>query len=351
MKSLVGSAAVLQPFRASTPMLWGLLAFNGAAWVAALLLFQGHPLLLGSCGLAYGFGLRHAVDADHIAAIDNATRKLMQEGKSTAGVGLFFSLGHSSLVLLLTLAIALTASSFGEALQRFCERYALVGTVASVVILLSLAGINLMIARDTWSQQNPQRDSLLTKLCAPVFRLVDHSWKMAIVGVLFGLGFETASEIGVLALSAIQASQGLPIWSIMVFPLLFTAAMTLVDTGDGLLMAGVYGWARRGPFSKRSYNLTLTLLSVLVAVAVAVIEVAGVIDERLHPPGQVWRWSGWLWSHASGLGIGLILVFGLVWASALGLGWLRSRATRLQRNALERRQLQGAQPRQSHQNR
>jgi high-affinity nickel-transport protein len=337
MKSSVGSAAVLQPFRASTPMLWGLLAFNGAAWVAAWVLFQGHPLLLGSCGLAYGFGLRHAVDADHIAAIDNATRKLLQEGQSTAGVGLFFSLGHSSLVLLLTLALALTASSFGEALQGFCERYALVGTAASVVILLSLAGINLMIARDAWRHESHHRGGLLSRLCAPVFRLVDRSWKMAIVGVLFGLGFETASEVGVLGLSAIQASQGLPIWSIMVFPLLFTAAMSLVDTGDGLLMAGVYSWANRGPFSKRVYNLSLTLISVLVAVVVAVIEVAGVIDEHLHPPGQVWRLAGWLWSEASGLGIGLILVFVLAWASALGLGWLRSRAARRHRKALERK--------------
>src|ERR1700681_573336 len=236
-----------------------LIAANVLAWVWALIAFRDYPLLVGTAFLAYAFGLRHAVDADHIAAIDNVTRKLMQEGKRPIGVGFFFALGHSSVVLIVSVAIAITASTLQDRFPGLLAAGEIIGTSVSAAFLFIIAMINLVVlvgvyrlfqrvrhggsyADDELNVFLAQR-VLLGRVFRRLFGLIARSWHMYPLGFLFGLGFGTATEIGLLGISAAEASRGLPIWSIMVFPALFTAAMSLVDTSDGILMLGAYGWA------------------------------------------------------------------------------------------------------------
>src|ERR1700733_8069350 len=261
-----------------------LLAANVLAWTWALIAFRDYPVLIGTAFLAYAFGLRHAVDADHIAAIDNVTRKLMQEGKRPLSVGLFFSLGHSTVVVLASAAIALAAGALQDRFGELKLVGGTIGTSISAIFLFLVAAANFMILRSVYRTfRDVQRGGafveedvdrllaqrgLLGRLFRPLFRIVSRSWHMYPLGVLFGLGFDTATEIGVLGISAAEASKGLPIWSIMVFPALFTAGMSLIDTSDGVLMLGAYGWAFTTPIRKLYYNLTITLVSVLVAVLI-----------------------------------------------------------------------------------
>ena len=249
-----------------------LILANIAAWMLALFVFHDFPLLIGSSVLAYSFGLRHAVEADHIAAIDNVTRKLMQDGKKPISVGFFFSLGHSTIVALLTIAIALTAGNIQQNMPQFKEVGGLIGTSVSAMFLLFIAALNMVILWDVFktfqSVKNGGRyseDSLnellnqrgvLGRFFRPLFQLIDQSWKMYPLGLLFGLGFDTATEVGLLGISAQQASAGLPIWSILIFPALFTAGMCLIDTTNGILMLGAYSWAYVKPIRKLYYNLT-----------------------------------------------------------------------------------------------
>ena len=205
----------------------GLIAANLLAWAWAFTAFHDYPLLLGTAFLAYSFGLRHAVDADHIAAIDNATRKLIQEGRQTASVGLFFSLGHSTVVILASLGIALTATAFKSEIEAFHGIGGLIGTSVSAAFLLLVALINLLILRSVYQAFNRVRrgerigeqemSAILTgggpiaRLLRPLFRLISRPWHLYPLGLLFGLGFDTATEIGLLGIAAVQASQSLPI--------------------------------------------------------------------------------------------------------------------------------------------
>jgi len=243
-----------------------LVTFNVAIWVLAFAAFADRPTLLGTALLAYILGLRHAVDADHIAAIDNVVRKLMQENKRPMSVGLFFSLGHSTVVVLATVAIALSAASLQAHFEAFRDTGGVIGTAVSAIFLLAIALINVIILRDVWSSfQHVRRggrvepdhldlllagQGLLARLFRPLFRVVSKSWHMYPLGFLFGLGFDTATEIGLLGISASQAAQGLSPLLILIFPALFTAGMTLVDTTDGVLMVGAYGWAFVNPLRK-----------------------------------------------------------------------------------------------------
>ncbi|MGA7778612.1 MAG: HoxN/HupN/NixA family nickel/cobalt transporter [Paraburkholderia sp.] len=309
-----------------------LLAFNLAAWAAALLAFRGYPLLLGSCLLAYSFGLRHAVDADHIAAIDNVTRKLMQSGQRPVTVGLMFSLGHSTIVILATLGIAATALALQSRMNGLKETGAVIGTLVSTFFLFAIALLNLLVLRSVLrvfrrvrrGEPYVEEDldmlladrGFLSRIFRPLFRLITRSWHMYPLGFLFGLGFDTATEIGVLGISAAGAAQGMPIWSILVFPVLFTAGMTLVDTTDGIMMLGAYGWAFLKPVRKLYYNITITTISVLVALVVGGIEGLGLLADQLHPSGDFWVMVGVLNDN-----------FGLVGYAIIGLflaGWLLS---------------------------
>jgi nickel/cobalt transporter (NiCoT) family protein len=313
-----------------------LIVLNLAVWAWALIAFRDHPLLLGTAFLAYGFGLRHAVDADHIAAIDNVTRKLMQDGKRPAGVGFFFSLGHSTVVIAASIAIAATAAAMQSRFDAFKDTGELIGTGVSVLFLFAIAIANLLVLRSILAAYRRarrgegvvaaadldallSRGGLLGRLFRPLFRLVSASWQLYPIGLLFGLGFDTATEIGLLDISAVEAAKGLPIWSILVFPALFTAGMSLVDTSDGVLMLGAYGWAFQNPLRKLHYNITITFVSVMVALLVGGIEGLGLIADRLGLEGPFWRVIGAFNDNFGTLGYAIIGLFAASWLLSAAL--------------------------------
>jgi high-affinity nickel-transport protein len=306
-----------------------LIAGNLVAWGWALIAFHAYPVLLGTAFLAYSFGLRHAVDADHIAAIDNVTRKLMQEGRRPLTAGFFFSLGHSTVVVIATIGVAVTAAAFKDKLEDFHTIGGVIGTSISAAFLLLIAGINVVILLDVWRAFRRVRaggafetaDAALTsagggifaRLCGSLFRLIERSWHMYPLGFLFGLGFDTATEVGLLGISAAQASSGLPIWSILVFPALFTAGMTLIDTTDSVLMVGAYGWAFVKPMRKLYYNMTITFVSVVVAVIVGGVEALGLLADRFGLTGGVWDLVASLNDNFGALGYLIIGIFAGCW--------------------------------------
>jgi high-affinity nickel-transport protein len=316
--------------------LFGLLiAANVAAWGWALAEFGTQPLLLGTALLAWSLGLRHAVDADHIAAIDNVTRKLMQTGRRPVSVGLFFALGHSTVVLLAAAALAAAVPVLGDGFGQWAGIGGTIGTMVSVLFLLVIAAVNLAILRANWRAfrivNNGQDLSseildglslgggLMARLCRPLFGLISRPWHMFFLGFLFGLGFDTATEVALLGISATQAAQGLSPWDVMVFPALFAAAMALVDTADAALMVGAYGWAFAKPIRRLYYNLTITSMSVAVAVIVAVVELLGFVGERLGPSGAFWDTIGRLNDSADAVGLVIVGVFVAIWVGAVVL--------------------------------
>ncbi len=309
-----------------------LIAANLAAWGWALLAFRNYPLLVGTALLAYGFGLRHAVDADHIAAIDNVTRKLMQEGKQPVGVGFFFSLGHSTIVVLASVAIAATAIAFKDKFDAFHSIGGVIGTSVSALFLLAIALMNMVIlvnvhrafrrVKAGGAYADEDLDMLLAgrgflaRIFRPMFRLIGRSWHMYPLGVLFGLGFDTATEVGLLGISAAEAAKGMSLWSILVFPALFTAGMSLVDTTDSILMLGAYGWAFVKPIRKLYYNMTITFVSVLVALLVGGIEALGLIADRLELKGPFWSDIGALNDNFGTIGYVIIAIFVVSWIAS-----------------------------------
>jgi high-affinity nickel-transport protein len=312
-----------------------LLGFNIAAWVVAFVAFRGYPLLLGSCLLAYSFGLRHAVDADHIAAIDNVTRKLMQEGKRPVSVGFLFSLGHSTVVVVGSIAIAATALALQHRMDAAREIGAVVGTLVSTLFLFGIAIVNLIVLRSIYQtflrvrRGEPYVDEdfdlllnsrgFLSRLFRPVFRMINCSWHMYPLGILFGLGFDTATEIGLLGISATEASKGLPLWSVLVFPALFAAAMSLVDTTDNILMLGAYGWAFVKPIRKLYYNITITLVSVVVAFAVGGIEALGLLAGQFRLKGAFWDLINRFNENFGMLGYCIIGLFVAAWILSIAI--------------------------------
>ena len=305
-----------------------LIAFSLAVWAWALVALHGQPVLLGTAMVAYGLGLRHAVDADHIAAIDNVTRKLMQEGKKPVTVGLFFALGHSSVVLIASAGVALTASVLG-AQSGLREIGATLGTLVSFGFLWLIAVINLLTLRGVWAAfrrvratgtyEHADLDAMLVKggvaarLFRPLFALMRHSWQMFPLGFLFGLGFETATEVMLLGMSAEQASHGVSLASILLFPAMFAAGMTLVDTTDGALMLGAYGWAFVKPVRKLYYNIIVTLTSAAVAFLVGGVEALGLLNDHFGFTGAFWDGVASLNSHFGLLGYAVIGLFALCW--------------------------------------
>jgi high-affinity nickel-transport protein len=310
-----------------------LIAVNLLVWVWAFAAFHSYPLLLATALIAYGFGLRHAVDADHIAAIDNITRKLMQEGKRPITVGLFFSLGHSTVVFAASLIIALTASSVQQRFPGLIEVGGVVGTLVSVFFLIGIAIINFLVLvsvyrlflrvkrGETYNEEELNVSlwsrGLFGRLLRGLFRLVSRSWHMYPLGFLFGLGFDSATEIGVLGISAAEASKGLSVWSILVFPALFTAGMSLVDSSDGVLMVGAYGWAFTNPLRKLYYNLAITAFSVVVAVLVGAIEALGLAGDKFGLKGGLWLTADATAAGFGALGYVVVAVFLAVWLVSL----------------------------------
>jgi nickel/cobalt transporter (NiCoT) family protein len=336
MSSTFGVSALSHVFNDSSSDIRGkiigiyafLILANLAIWALALLVFSSSIFLLGLAVTAYTFGLRHAVDADHISAIDNVTRKLMQENKRPVAVGFFFSLGHSTIVVSLSVFIALTAA----AVRNFNNLSAiggLIGTSISAFFLFAIALINILVLweifqtfqkvkrGEEYSEQTLEeflnQRGLMARFFRPLLHMTDKSWKMYPIGVLFGLGFDTATEVGILSISAVLATKGLPIWSILLFPALFTAGMCLLDTTDSILMLGAYGWAFVKPVRKLYYNLNITLVSVLVALVVGTIEALSIIGGQLNLSGGFWDFIGNLSNNFGMIGYIIIGIFIVSW--------------------------------------
>jgi nickel/cobalt transporter (NiCoT) family protein len=322
----------MRSLRASVASIYAVLLFiNLAAWVWAMFTFRHQPVLLGTALLAYGFGLRHAVDADHIAAIDNVTRKLMQEGKRPVTVGFFFAMGHSTVVIFAAAGIALTAAALH--LDRAKSVGGIISTSVSATFLFAIAVMNLLIFYSVWRTFRHVRaggefveedfDLLLNKrgfaarLLRPLFRLMRKSWYMFPLGFLFGLGFDTAAEVALLGISATQAAKGVSVLSIMVFPALFAAGMSLIDTTDGILMLGAYDWAYVKPIRKLFYNMTITLVSVVIAVLIGGVEALGLLMQQLQLSGPFWRIVGLLNDNFSDLGFIIIAIFVVAWSASV----------------------------------
>jgi nickel/cobalt transporter (NiCoT) family protein len=315
-----------------------LIVANAAAWLWALAAFAGQPVLLGTAALAYSLGLRHGLDPDHIAAIDNVTRRLMQEGKRPIAVGFFFALGHSTVVLVASAAVALAAGAYADRFAGLREIGNVVGTSASALFLFAIAAANLVVLRGVYrafrrAQAGHEicEDDLeallaqrgwLARLFRPLFRLVSRSWHLFPIGVLFALGFDTASAISLFGLS-VQASHDASAWSVLVFPALFAAAMTLVDTADGILMLGAYGWAFVKPARKLFYNLAVTLVSVVVALVIGGIEVLGLIADRFGSERAFWRIVREINANFATFGYAIVALFAAGWIGAMLLYRLR----------------------------
>jgi nickel/cobalt transporter (NiCoT) family protein len=306
-----------------------------AGWGLLLAYGVGHPTILALGGLAYTFGLRHAFDADHIAAIDNTTRKLLQDGRKPVGVGFFFSLGHSTVVFLIAVALGLTVKWIvdgvvgdGGALRSIGG---MVGTLVSGGFLVVIGILNLVILLDIirvyrrMKGGEYDRDSLeheltaggfMTKIFGRLFRVINHSWQMYPIGFLFGLGFDTASEVAFLAISAGAAANGLPFAVVIALPLIFAAGMSLMDTADGAFMAKAYSWAFASPIRKVFYNLTMTSLSVFVALFVGLAELMQILIRVLNLRGGIFDAVG-ASDFVGRAGFFIVAAFVLAWVAAL----------------------------------
>jgi high-affinity nickel-transport protein len=312
-----------------------LVALNAVSWIWAGLALHHYPLLMGTALLAYTLGLRHAVDADHIAAIDNVTRKLMHQGQRPLAVGLYFSFGHSTVVFALSLLIAAASFALNSRFSAWAGAAGIFGTCVSATFLLGIAGANLVVLAETYrkfqdvkngrpceddgTQVFPSGGGLFGRFARSAFGLINRSSQMYLVGLLFGLGFDTATEVGLLGISAKEAASGLNIWSILIFPTLFTCGMALVDTADGIAMLGAYEWAFINPIRKLYYNLTMIAVSVAVAVLVGGIEILGIIQDHWKTQGHVWDVVAQLNGHFGLVGFAVLGIFVCMWATSIAI--------------------------------
>src|SRR3984957_5183468 len=305
-----------------------LIGANLASWAWAFAAFGGRPVLLGTAFLAYSLGLRHALDADHIAAIDNVTRKLMQAGKRPVGVGLFFALGHSTVVVAASIAVALAAQAASARFEGLRAVGGIVGTSASALFLFAIAIANLVVLRGVYRAfQVVKRgghvaeddiDALLgqrgwlARLFRPLFGFVTRSWHLYPIGLLFALGFETASEISLFGISA-EASKDVSSWSILIFPALFAAGMTLIDTADGMIMLGPYGWSCVPPLGRLFSTPPTAPGSVVAALVVGAAEPLGSAPGSLQLNGAFWGTVVRLNANLGALGYAIVAFFIASW--------------------------------------
>ncbi|WP_273368275.1 HoxN/HupN/NixA family nickel/cobalt transporter [Alicyclobacillus herbarius] len=298
-----------------------------------LLIVSTHhnPALIGMAFLAYTFGLRHAFDVDHIAAIDNTVRKLIQQQKDAIGVGFFFSLGHSTVVACMTVFTILSVHVAERHLPQLQTVGGMLGTLVSGVFLLIIGGANLFILFDvyrlflqmrTCDHAVQQAENLLlsrgfmARLVQPLLRMVTKSSHIYPIGLLFGLGFDTSSEVALLAVSAIAVKNAIPLAGVFALPVLFAAGMSLMDTADGVFMTTAYRWAFSTPLRKVYYNLAVTGLGVAAALLIGVIELAQVLIPRLGLHNAPWDWIEQL--DLGRLGFLLVALFIFVWAMSFG---------------------------------
>jgi len=281
-----------------------ILVLHLLGWGLFLYYSRDHPALAGLGSLAYTFGLRHAFDADHIAAIDNTTRKFLQGGKRSMGVGFFFSLGHSTIVFSLAAGLGIAAQTVNSRIPGFQNVGGYIGASVSgafllligalnLVVLLDILGVFRQMKRGAYNEQKLdealQQQGLMSRFfLRRVGDKIDASWKMYPLGVLFGLGFDTATEIGLLAIAAGVATHSVPFLAIISLPLIFAAGMCLMDTVDGAFMSQAYGWAFSSPIRKIYYNITVTSLSVAVALVIGMIELLQVTAAKFSLSGGFW---------------------------------------------------------------
>src|ERR1700722_4523749 len=295
-------------------MIGVIVGLHVVGWVMLAAAVSGHYHIpsneifgFGTGILAYTLGMRHAFDADHIAAIDNTTRKLVNDGQRPLSVGFFFSLGHSTIVFVLALllnfgirALDNQVRNGGSSLHNVPN---VVGTSVSGVFLYIIAALNVVIlfgilrvfrdmraGRYNEDELNAQLDKrgLMNRILGPLARKVDTPWKIYPVGVLFGLGFDTATEVALLVLAGTAVVSGLPFYAILSLPILFAAGMCLFDTADGCFMNLAYDWAFSRPVRKVYYNMTITGLSVFVALFIGTVELVGLLAQESHLGGPVW---------------------------------------------------------------
>ena len=300
-------------------------------------LTHGTVFGLGTGLLALTLGMRHAFDADHIAAIDNTTRKLMAEGRRPLSVGFFFSLGHSTVVLVLAVLLNLGVKALNlqvsQASSGLHQVTGIIGTSVSSGFLYLIAALNLVILAGIIRTFRKMRDGryseeeleamlanrgALMRFLGPLARSIDAPWKMYPLGLLFGLGFDTATEIALLVLSGSAVVGGLPLWAILSLPLLFAGGMCLLDTLDGCFMNFAYEWAFSQPVRKVYYNLVITVLSVTVALLVGTIELLGLLGEQLDLHGGIWDLTARF--NANAVGLLVATIFAVTWLVAV-LAW------------------------------
>ena len=311
----------------------GVLFLTVLGWGLFLFYARHNPALAGLGTLAYTFGLRHAFDADHIAAIDNTTRKLLQDGKRPLGVGFFFSLGHSTIVFSLAAGLAIAAKTVNSKIPAFQGYGAYVGAsvsgsfllligVLNLLVLLDILGVFRRMKRGHYDEQKLEQALLNQGLMSRFFLRrvgdrIDRSWKMYPLGILFGLGFDTATEIGLLALAAGVATHNVPFLAIVSLPIIFAAGMSLMDTADGAFMSQAYGWAFSNPIRKVYYNITVTSLSVTVALLIGTIELLQVVAAKLSLDGSFWTFLDEL--DFGRIGYVVVALFVATWAFSLVL--------------------------------
>ena len=316
---------------------------NVAGWVMLAAAVSGHYHIskteifgFGTGILAYTLGMRHAFDADHIAAIDNTTRKLVSDGKRPLSVGFFFSLGHSTIVFVLALLLNFGIRALNEQVKNNGSQLhamtGVIGTTVSAAFLYIIAAMNLVILLgivrvfrkmrtgsydDRQLEEQLDKRGLMNRFFGPLARRVDAPWKIYPIGVLFGLGFDTASEVALLVLAGSAVVSGLPFYAILSLPILFAAGMCLFDTADGCFMNFAYDWAFARPIRKVYYNLTITGLSVFVAVFIGTIEILGLIGQEVHLGGGFWAFMQGF--NINKAGFVVVGVFVVTWAVALSI--------------------------------
>lgn len=302
-------------------------------FIASTIVGRLSVLLAGLGIVAYVFGLRHGVDADHIAAIDNTTRKLMQENQRPFTVGLWFSLGHSTIVVGLIVALVFATRSIIGQIPVLQSSGALLGTTVSGIFLWLIGIVNMIIVLNIYrifkelrrgKLNQTELEALLdnrgflNRYFRPLFKIVKRPWQIYPIGVLFGLGFDTASEVALIAISVgIGVTSSVPVWMILVLPFMFTCGMVLIDTTDGLTMRIAYGWAFMNPIRKIYYNLTVTVISVLVALAIGTAELLQVLANELSLTGIFWDWLNGL--DFETLGFGIIAIFLVSWLVSVAI--------------------------------
>lgn len=304
------------------------LGFVASTFVGRLSVF-----LAGLGIVAYVFGLRHGVDADHIAAIDNTTRKLMQENQRPFTLGMWFSLGHSTIVVALIVALVFATRTIIGHIPALESSGAIIGTSVSGIFLWLIGIVSMVIVLNIyrifkeWRQGKLNQTELeslldnrgfLNRYFKPLFKIVKRPWHIYPIGVLFGLGFDTATEIALIAISVgIGVSSSVPVWMILVLPFMFTCGMVLIDTTDGVTMRLAYGWAFLNPVRKIYYNLTVTMISVLVALAIGTAELLQDITNEMNLTGAFWDRLGSL--DFETIGFGIIVIFLVSWLVSVGV--------------------------------